>query len=198
MPGIGEYSRLANNPSRPMGFSTRQPLIAHMERIAKGAAQNLMESTSFAAQEDEEPIESDEKRRRGEVADETRSAARSGINQGDTSRAQAHRLVIEPQTKAGKGIWGLLQKALLPGTLAAVAALGLPAFYGRRGREIVPPEGVPPLGAPGTGDLTGGVSNAIERLQGIAGGAQQLSQYIPPGMGELGRRAAMIAAGKMG
>jgi hypothetical protein len=271
MPGIGEYSRLANNPSRPMGFATRQPLIAHMERIAKGAAQNLMEQGDADAEERLAKALGMELEGPGEVLPrDIRSQDLQGADRpadvnpsqrlpGQRSRSATPAfnqwgMPIRPNldrarpvpappplvnaaggiTDAGqqalerlrsqglpgadrleralagaiesaadgkiaknpKGPLGLLN-LLTPFAVAGGAAMALPAFYGRRGQEVVPPEGVPPLGAPGTGNLTGGISNAIERLQGVAGGAAQFAQYMPPGVGELGRRAAMMAAGRM-
>ena len=87
-----------------------------------------------------------------------------------------------------RGLVGLVA----PVTVAAIAAGLGPLVYGRLSRDKSEP---PPLGEKGAPNMSGDIQNAIERLQGVIGSAGQIAQYAPPGIGELGRRAAATLAG---
>ena len=177
--GPGNYTRV-NQPVSPRGFASRQPLIAHFERVGKGLAQNLMEQldpvgnkpTDAVIIPDEGAQDAAERNERATERARTRAA-----NQGGSS-----------WSKFGRGAARLAAPVTVAGLLAGIA----PLVYGRLSRDKSTPAA---LGEIGSKNVTGGIQDAIERLQGMVGSAGQIAQYAPPGIGELGRRAAATLTG---
>ena len=107
-----------------------------------------------------------------------------------TERARTRATADTPSGfgKFGRGAARLVAPVTIAGLLAGIA----PLVYGRLSRDKSTPEA---LGEVGSQNVTGGIQDAIERLQGMVGSAGQIAQYAPPGIGELGRRAAATLAG---
>ena len=230
--GIKNYSRVINPPT-PTGFSSRQPLISHFERVGKGVERNLMEDpeidlTDFFTPEEEEELKriNQERDSAAKAVDarakydigpddlggkSTAPAAEAGaLSDEKTLRGAAKDMnvrLIQPQVTVevpkvqpqvtvevpkGRNPFKGLAGLVAPVGVAAIAAGLGPLVYGRLSRDKSEP---PPLGEKGAPNMSGDIQNAIERLQGVVGSAGQIAQYAPPGIGELGRRAAATLAG---
>ena len=176
----------------PRGFATSQPLISHFERVAKGLAQNLMEQLDPVGNKPNDvPDPTDEDSQQDADANEKETKRQAEKDKKGNSGKSGKSKPVKAKGSLAYAL-GLLGLAA-PMTIAGVGAGITPMIWGRSGRDKSEP---PALGEPGVPTMASDIQNALDRLQGVVGSAGQIAQYAPPGIGELGKRAAAAAIGR--